>query len=56
MTGYDRYVAHCKAIGQTPPTREWWDWACAQAYKPEYRNADQREIDRERSEGWAYGY
>lgn len=23
--GFDVYVEHCREIGQTPPTREWWD-------------------------------
>lgn len=26
---YAVYCAHCAAIGQAPPTREWWDRACA---------------------------
>lgn len=59
-SGYEIYSEWCRERGQTPPTKEWWDRACSQP-----RNivnsamldmaADQREIDRERREGWAYG-
>jgi hypothetical protein len=59
--GYDRYVEKCRARGQEPPTQAWWDWACSRrAYSiPRTElmreiQADQREIDRERREGWAY--
>ena len=30
MTGYEIYSAWCRERGQVPPTKEWWDKACAQ--------------------------
>lgn len=71
MTGYEIYSAWCRERGQVPPTKEWWDTACAARNAAKQRLltenyglrgdvlrevfADQREIDRERREGWAYG-
>lgn len=54
MTGYEIYTQWCKDHGQEPPSKEWWDAACAKPSDWRTRDADQREIDRERREGWAY--
>lgn len=59
MTGYDIYCEHCRARGVTPPSKEWWDAACAAPRSIVNSavldiRADQAEIDRERREGWAY--
>lgn len=70
MTGYEIYSAWCRERGRVPPTKEWWDAACAKprcacgnrpmGTCPDCREhleeirADQAEIDRERREGWDY--
>ncbi len=51
---YTIYRDWCVATGRVPPTREWWDWACALPRRPDTRTPDQREIDRERDSGWCY--
>ena len=61
ISGYDLYVRWCHDHGRVPPSREWWDRAYAmhrpnpviEEIEREMR-ADQREIDHERREGWAY--
>lgn len=65
MTGYEIYSAWCRERGQVPPTKEWWDKACSKPYivftpttgDGRYREIldDQREIDRERRDGWSTG-
>lgn len=70
MTGYEIYTQWCRDHGQEPPSKAWWDKACALEVAKEVGRAinygsgvstlaniraDQREIDRERREGWAYG-
>jgi len=63
MTGYDLYYQWCQDHNRKPPTKEWWEAACA---NQDFRNKintpfletikDQEEIDRERREGWGYDY
>lgn len=55
FNAYETYCEHCVLWGRKPPTREWWDRACGQPQHNEHRDSDQREIDRERTEGWGYG-
>jgi hypothetical protein len=50
----DAYCQWCVEHGREPPTRAWWDAAVARPRTIDHRDADQREIDRERREGWAY--
>jgi hypothetical protein len=52
---FDHYCQWCRDRGQTPPTREWWDKACAQPRRPQPRLSDtQFDVDTERREGYAY--
>lgn len=59
MDSYEVYCAWCEAHHHTPPTREWWDWACTQR-NPPLTEAQRRveagmfDIDTERREGWGY--
>lgn len=66
MTGYDTFEIYrqwCADHGRPAPTLQWWLEHCNAPFLASYgrkliehRDADQREIDRERMEGWAYGY
>jgi hypothetical protein len=53
---FDAYCRWCVEHGHEPPTRTWWDAALARPRVIDHRDADQREIDRERREGWTYAY
>lgn len=52
---YETYCAWQRERGQPIPSYEWWCNAVRQREQKDFRDADQREIDRERSDGWAYG-
>jgi hypothetical protein len=53
MTGYEIYVEWCRDHQRKPPSKAWWDKACAQpktiVFEPDF------DIDTERREGWTYG-
>lgn len=64
-TGYDQFEIYrqwCADNHRPEPTLRWWLDNCNAPFLASYarqliehRDAHQREIDRERSEDWAYG-
>lgn len=47
------YCAHCKSIGQEPPSQEWWERAISRS-RPAPRQSDiQFDVDTERRDGWS---
>lgn len=48
------YSQWCLDTGRIPPTREWWNNACAQR-KPVQRTSDfDFDVETEQREGWGY--
>jgi hypothetical protein len=54
MTGYDIYVQWCRERNRKPPSKAWWDNACAKntlfrraAAKPSEAQLDNRELERQ---------
>jgi len=55
--GYTIYCDWCEAHRRTPPTRAWWNKACAQPRGQADRRLSDCEFDiqTEQRSGWAYG-
>lgn len=48
---FDAYLAycdHCRRFGREPPTREWWDMACARRPLTKPVSDEQFDADKER--------
>lgn len=54
MTTYDLYCAWCRDHNRTPPTREWWDNACAKRTVKVVEFEPDFDITTEQREGWGY--
>jgi hypothetical protein len=53
MDAYTIYREWCEAHGYKPPTREWWNAACAEVNHL-LPPADDFDIETEQREGWGY--
>jgi len=55
MDTYEIYCDWCKAHDRMPPSREWWEKACARPKTLTLERMTDKDAEEEIREGWGYG-